>query len=43
MAEEEQRENRKLGELTKHFRILVEGGGALANSTPREGAHSAKI
>lgn len=37
-AEGEQREYRKLGELTQHFQILVEGGGALANSTPRVGA-----
>lgn len=36
-AEGEQREYRKLGELTQHFQILVEGGGALANSTPRVG------
>lgn len=42
MVEEEQREYRKLGELTQHFQILVEGGGALASSTPREGTHSAK-
>lgn len=37
-AEGEQREYRKLGELTQHFQILVEGGGALANSTLRVGA-----
>lgn len=44
MARREQWEyGESWGELTQHFKILVEGGGVLANSTPREGGRQGEL